>query len=161
MSTNRHGIAALDFATVSDCDQLVACATHARGRTLDLLVTDVPYLVRVAVVASIGNSDHFRWVMRFQTRVLVGKFSLRIRSTGIQSLVEYRICPGVTFPWLADNPVEVLSEHLPLLVGRYVSTKVIPVRKRDKPWFDDQCRYAFCLRQEAHLRWTCAHSWVN
>ena len=31
---------------------------HARGGTLDLLMTDVPDLVRVAVVALIGNSDH-------------------------------------------------------------------------------------------------------
>ena len=43
--------------------------------------------------------------------------------------------------WLADNPVEVLNEHLSLLVGRY-----------DTPWFDDQCRHAFSLKQEAHLR---------
>ena len=27
--------------------------------------------------------------------------------------------------WLADNPVEVLNEHLSLLVGRYEPTKVI------------------------------------
>ena len=32
--------------------------TYARGETLDLLMTDVPDLVRVAVVALIGNSDH-------------------------------------------------------------------------------------------------------
>ena len=31
---------------------------HARGGTLDLVMTDVPDLVRVAVVAPIGNSDH-------------------------------------------------------------------------------------------------------
>ena len=31
--------------------------THVRGGTLDLLMTDVPDLVRVAVVAPIGNSD--------------------------------------------------------------------------------------------------------
>ena len=31
---------------------------HARGGTLGLLMTDVPDLVRVAVVAPIGNSDH-------------------------------------------------------------------------------------------------------
>ena len=31
---------------------------HARGGTLDLLMTDVPDLVRVSVVAPIGNSDH-------------------------------------------------------------------------------------------------------
>ena len=54
----RHGVADFDFATVSGCDQLVAGPTHARGATLDLLMTDVPDLVRVAIVAQIGNSDH-------------------------------------------------------------------------------------------------------
>ena len=57
-TTNRHGVAAFDFATVSGFDQLVVGTTHARGGTLDLLMTDVPHLVRVAVVALIGNSDH-------------------------------------------------------------------------------------------------------
>ena len=37
---------------------MVVGPTHARGGTLDLLMTDVPDLVRVAVVAPIGNSDH-------------------------------------------------------------------------------------------------------
>ena len=55
---NCHGVAAFDFATVSGCNQLVVGPTHARGATLDLLMTDVPDLVRVAVVAPIGNSDH-------------------------------------------------------------------------------------------------------
>ena len=50
--------------------------------------------------------------------------------------------------WSADNPVEVLNEHLFLLVGRYVPTKVIRVRNEDKPWFDDKCRRAFDLKQE-------------
>ena len=57
-TTNCHGVAAFDFATVSGCDQLVVGPTHARGGTLDLLMTDVPDLVRVAVVVPIGNSDH-------------------------------------------------------------------------------------------------------
>ena len=56
-TTNRHGVAAFDFATVLGCDQLIVGPTHARGGTLDLLMTDVPDLVRVAVVAPIGNSD--------------------------------------------------------------------------------------------------------
>ena len=77
-TTNRHGVAAFDFATVSGCNQLVVGPTHVRGGTLDLLMTDVPDLVRVAVVEPIGYSDHssllavismesFRWK--------VGKFS--------------------------------------------------------------------------------------
>ena len=57
-TTNRHGVAAFHFATVSGCDQLVVGQTHARGGTLNLLMTDVPDLVWVAVLAPIGNSDH-------------------------------------------------------------------------------------------------------
>ena len=53
-----------------------------------------------------------------------------------------------------------MNEHLTLLVGRYVPTKVIRVRSKGKPWFDDQCRHAFGLRQ-AHLQWTHYCSWVN
>ena len=56
--------------------------------------------------------------------------------------------------WLSDNPVEVLNEALYLLVGRYAPTKVIRMRNKDKPSFDDQCRHGFGLKQEAHLRWT-------
>ena len=54
----RTASAAFDFAIVSGCDQLVVGPTYARGRTLDLQMTDVPDLVRNAVVAPIGNSDH-------------------------------------------------------------------------------------------------------
>ena len=39
-TTNRHGVAAFNFATVSGCDQLVVGPTHARGGTLDQLMTD-------------------------------------------------------------------------------------------------------------------------
>ena len=56
--TNSHDVAAFDFETVSGCDQLVVGPTHARGGILELLMTNVPGLIRVAVVAPIGNSDH-------------------------------------------------------------------------------------------------------
>ena len=35
------------------------------------------------------------------------------------------------------------------------------MRTKDKPWFDDQCRHAFGLKQEAHLRRTRDCSRVN
>ena len=60
--------------------------------------------------------------------------------------------------WSSDNNVEVLNEHLSLLVGCYVPTKIIRVHK---PWFNDLCRRAFDLKQEAHLRWTLDCSRVN
>ena len=56
--TNSHGVAAFDFATVFGFDQLVVRPTHARGGILDPMMTDVPDLIQVAVVAPIGNSDH-------------------------------------------------------------------------------------------------------
>ena len=74
-TTNRHGVAAFDFATVSGCDQLVVGPTHARGGTLDLLMTDVPDLIRVAVVAPIVTQitalcrQSFQWLGRLQTCV--------------------------------------------------------------------------------------------
>ena len=63
--------------------------------------------------------------------------------------------------WSADNSVEILNEHLLLLVARFVPTKVIRLHNKDKPRFDDQCRYAFGLKQDSHLRWTCDRTWIN
>ena len=80
-TTNGHGVAAYDFATVSGSDKLVVGPTHARVRTLELLMTYVPDLERVAVLAPIGNYEHSslsavifiaQVVPNF---VLVGKFS--------------------------------------------------------------------------------------
>ena len=63
--------------------------------------------------------------------------------------------------WPADNPVDVLNEHLLLLVVRFVQTKVIRGHKKDEPWFDDECRHAYGLKQEAHHRWTRDRSRAN
>ena len=106
--------------------------------------------------------------------MLVGKFSLNINSIGIQFVVRYRICPGITFGQLTIlfrfQLVFVAAgwtfcccrlDVLLLLLGRFVPTKVIHVRNKDKPFSDDQCRHAFVLKQEAHLWWTRYHSQVN
>ena len=57
-TTNHHGVPAFDFATMSGCDSIFVGLTHARGETLDLQMTNVPDLVRVAVLTPIGNSNH-------------------------------------------------------------------------------------------------------
>ena len=165
-TANRHGVAVFDFATVSGCDQLVVGPTHARDGTLDILMTDVPDLVQVAVVAPIGNSDHSSLSAVISMAQAVP--NLRVsRKVFLKHQVNWNtVCGAIRkLPWcniwLSDNPVEVLNEHLSLLVGRYVLTKVISVQNKDKPWFDDQCRHAFGLKQEAHLRWTRDHSRVN
>ena len=63
--------------------------------------------------------------------------------------------------WSTDNPVVVLKEHLSLLVRLYALTKVIRANNKDKPWFDDQIRHAFDLKQEAPIQSTCDLSRVN
>ena len=46
-TTNSNGVAAFDFATVSGCGQLVVGPTHARGGTLDFLMTDLLLLFQI------------------------------------------------------------------------------------------------------------------
>ena len=56
--------------------------------------------------------------------------------------------------WSADNPAEVLNEHLLLLVERFVPTKIIRAcRNKDKPWFDDQCRNRDVLMSAQSHKW--------
>ena len=33
------------------------------------------------------------------------------------------------------------------------------MRNKNKPWFDDDCRLAFDIKQGAHLRWTRDDNW--
>ena len=105
-TTNRHGVAAFDFATVSDCDQLVVGPTHSRGGTLHLLMTDVPDLVRVAVAAPIGNSDHsslsaiISMAQAVPNLCVSRKVFLKHQSIVILSVVHYGNCLGLTFGFL-------------------------------------------------------------
>ena len=137
-TTNHHGVAAFDFATVSGCDQLVVGPTHARGGTSDLLVTDIPDLVWVAVVAPISNSDHSSLSAVISMAQAVPNLCVS-RKVFLKHQVNWNTGCGAIreLPWhniwLSDNPVEVLNEYLSLLVGRYVPTKVIRVRNKDKP----------------------------
>ena len=145
---------------------MVVGPTHARRGTLDVWMTDVPDLVRVAVVAPIGNSDHFSLSAVISMTQAVPNLCVS-RKAFLKHQVNWNeVCGAIRdLPcrniWLADNPVEVLNDRLSLLVGRYVPTKVIRVRNKDKPWFDDQCRHAFGLKKEAQLRWTRDCSRVN
>ena len=54
-----------------------------------------------------------------------------------------------------------LNVHLSLLVERFVPTKVIRGRNKDKSWFIDDCRLAFDIKQGAIRRWIRDRSQVN
>ena len=114
-TTNRHGVAAFDFATVSGCDQLVVGPTHARGGTLDLM-TDVPDLVRVSVVAQIGNSDHSSLSAVISMARAVPNLYVSMKVFLKQQVNWNTVCGAIQdLPWRniwpADNNVEVLNER--------------------------------------------------
>ena len=124
------------------------------------------FLVRVSVIAPIGNSDQ----SSLSAVISIAQADPHLcvsRKVFIKHQVNWNTVCGAMqdLPWRniwsADNPVDVLNGHLLLLVGRFVPTKAIRVPNKDKSWFDFQCRHAFGLKQEAHLRWTSDYSRVN
>ena len=122
--------------------------------------------VRVAVVATIGNSHHsflsavISMAQAVPNLCVSRKIFLKHQVNWNTVCGAIRELPWRTI-WLSDNSFEVFNEHLSQLVGHYVPTKIICVHNKDKPWFYDQCRHAFGLNQGAHLWWTRERSWVN
>ena len=156
--TDRSGIAAMDFSSESGCDQLVRGPTHAFGGALDLLFTDVPELTHVSVVAPIGGSDHSTLSIKLNIRQHVPEFVVR-REVYLKSRADW---DGITkalssLPWCdirrSDDPGSELDRHVSDVVRSYVPSRIITVRSRDKPWFDDSCRRVYQLKQEAYRRW--------
>ena len=150
MTTSHYGVAAFDFATVSGYAQLVVNPAHVRGGTLDHLMTDVPDLVRVAVVAPIGNSDQ----SSLSAVISMAKTLPNLcdsRKVFLKHHANWNtVCGAIQdLPWhnnwSAGNPVEVLNEHLLLLFARYVISKVNRVHNKDKPRYHVQCRRAFAM----------------
>ena len=156
--TDSHGTAALDFSTVSSCEQLVTGPTHQAGGTLSLVMTDVPDLVRVSVVAPLGRSDHSTLSLSVMTRQVVPESCIR-QEVFLKTSVDW---DGVRLavhglPWrdirLCDDPGGQLEQLLGQLIRRFVPVRVIRKRSRDKPWFDDACRRAFDNKQAVYYHW--------
>ena len=55
--TDTRGVAALDFASLTNSEQLVDKPTYIRGNRLDILLTDVPGVMKTLVKLHLGNSD--------------------------------------------------------------------------------------------------------
>ena len=95
-------------------------------------MTDVRDLERVVVVAPIGNSDYSSLSSVISMAQAVPNLCV-IRKIFLKHQVTWKTVCGAIWElpwrniWLSDNPVEVLNEHLSLLVGRYVATKIIRV----------------------------------
>ena len=104
---------------------MVVGPTRARGRTLDLLMTDIPDLVRVAVVAPIGNSDHSSFSADISLAQAVPNLCVSRKDFLKHQANWYTVCGAILdLPWrniwLDDNPIEVLNEHM--FAGSTLST---------------------------------------
>ena len=102
---------------------------------MDTYLLDVPDLVRVAVVAPIGNSDHSSLSAVISMAQAVPNLCVSRKVFLKHQVNRNTLCGAIReLPWsniwLSDNPVEVLNEHFPLLVGRYVPTKGYPCAKQ-------------------------------
>ena len=91
----------------------------ARGGTLDHLMTDIPDLVRVAVVAHIGNSDHQSLLRDISMAQAVSIFCVSCRVFLKQEVNWDTVCGCMKdLPWrnirFAGNPIEALKDHLSL-----------------------------------------------
>ena len=156
--TDRSGLSAMDFSSESGCEQLVHGLTHVHGGALDLLFTDVPELVNVSVDASIGSSDHSTLSISLDIRQRIPEFVIR-REVFMKSRTNWdAISEGIsTIPWkdirLSLGPGLELDRCVSDIVRSRVPSRVITVRSQDKPWFDDSCRRAYQLKQEAYNRW--------
>ena len=114
----------------------MSAQSNARGGALDLLMTDVPDLVRVAVGGTDHSSDH----SSLSAVILMAQAvpnSCVSRKVFLKHQVNWNTVGGAIqdltwrYIWLAGNPVEVLNEDLSLQIERYVPTKAIRVHNKD------------------------------
>ena len=129
-------------------------------------MADAPDLVRAGVVAPLGRSDHSSLSIAISIAQAIPNLCVSRRVLLKHRVNWTAVCDAVgVLPWRsiwsADNPLERLNVHLSLLVERFVPTKEIRVHNKDKPWFNDDSRLVFDIRQVANLRWTRDRSRVN
>ena len=158
-ATDRHGIAALDFANLSGCVQLINEPTHQLGNCLDLLLTDVPGVVDSVVKPPLGGSDHSCISFSLKLRFIIPNVSLS-RKVYLKSRVDW---PRVNSDLLninwsqiynSPNPAVELNNTLGSIIDRRVPTKIIRSRPSDKAWFNVDCINALNEKQSAYRLWT-------
>lgn len=157
-TTNAHGVAAYDFASVTDCSQLVHVPTHRGGGILDLVMTNVPDLCRVEVQGCIGRSDHSTIRLALDLAPSVPGFDVACR-VPLKSRVNWNgvraALLGIRWGPLFRSPtmIDVLDDQLNRIIEQFVPFVTIRKRMGDSPWFDAECRLSFELKQSAYYRW--------
>ena len=156
--TDRHGVAALDFCSLAGLQQLVNSPTHAGGNRLDLVMTDVPDVIDVSVSAPLGSSDHCFLSVCARVHQIVHDHTITRHVLLKHSVNWDSVREAVKeFSWStivkADDPVDYLNNLVLDVITKFIPSRVIKVRSRDKPWFDESCRRAFDAKQTAYRAW--------
>ena len=157
--TDRHGVAALDFADVVGCDQLVCGATHRSGNCLDLLLTDVGGIVEVQSNAPIGSSDHHSLACKIQLDFPIPDFTIT-REVFIKSRINWdgieRAFSSIVWSDIYNAPCSITALNLILtdLINRFVPIKILRSRSHDKAWFNERCYQAYRDKHTAYNLWS-------
>ena len=158
-ATDRHGIAALDFANLSGCDQVINEPTHQHGNCLDLLLTDVPGVVDATVKPPLGGSDHSCITFSLKLGFAIPNVSFS-RKVYLKSRVDWprvnRDLEDINWSHIykSPDPAIELNNILSSIIDRRVPTKTIRRRLSDKAWFNEDCVNAFNDKQSAYRLWT-------
>ena len=156
--TDGHGKAALDFCNLSGCTQLVVGSTHNHGNCLDLVMTEVPDVVKVAVGTPLGGSDHSFVGVKLLVNQVVHEHVVR-RTVLLKGRANWdRIRSDMSaLPWSdiirSVDPVETLDGAVGDIISRRVTKVTLTIRSKDDPWFDHDCRRAFDTKQTAYRAW--------
>ena len=157
-ATDNHGVAALDFSTISGCEQLVNVPTHRSGNPLDLVFTDVPGIVSCRVNPPLGSSDHCTLKINAELNQIVPDVTYS-RKVYLKSRADW---PGIQqdlseLDWgnlyKDPNVIENLNIHLARIIDRRIPSRILKSRLKDKPWFNAECKLVYQEKQEAYNLW--------
>ena len=156
--TDQHGRSACEFSALSDCSQLVDRSTHRDGGVLDLVLTDVPDLVKVTVGSCLGGSDHCSLSVAISCSLRVPDVHLSrtvLRKAGVSWEDVLSDLRDLDWPeiYRSVDPVATLEGAVCRIIAARVPTVTIRVRSRDEPWFDDVCRRAYERKQTCYFVW--------
>lgn len=169
MEDEKGNTGVLDFTNLAGCDQLVQSPTHTSGNCLVLLLTDAPSAVSVRVVPPLGSTDCSGLSINIQTSFPIldephsRKVYLKSRANWADVIAD---CSNIVWRdvFQADSPVDALNSVLVEISERRIPSKIIRSRRKDKAWFNDDCRRAQREKQVAYCEWSRLRShetWEN
>ena len=119
----------------------------------------MPGICRVSVEPQLGTSDHFSVSAKVQLNSPVPDFTISKRVHLMSRANWDAITAEVhSINWREivthASPADQFNSAVSTIISRFVPSKVIKLRSRDRPWFNENCRAAYHRKQTAFHRWT-------